>query len=1267
MKNKYIRFISSLLVLSFLVAAFSVFSFAENTDETETEDPISDFFYVFFNRDYEDGWDWNNGFDVSTKNTFTGGNNLKIDYEEDMHGNYNYFTRFEVASDKEARASISFASQAVTDAMRQTHLGTVIELSIKADDLANVGNILYMTTVAKKTTYKLLDINAKGELIAFAGREGGNRNLGVLGNEWINLSFIFDWTEEDLVCKLTYQSGIEAPVTEKLTMKYDVAGDVGISLMAFTIPALASRSNSKSAESKGMSYCIDNFKLYQGVRQPVDLGDNYGKAVDTLADKVINIQQGAHAKTKEKLLEEALAMKVGVDYALIKNVRYPLVSNADLESYNGAYGAPVKVDGNVLVPLQLILDYIGFPSYIHPDNLSFDITTGQSTTYITIGRDSATVDGERVELKVAPGYVENTACEDYLVLCIDDIEVLFPGWLTVYDDMGLIILYEDMTPENLDDNEPIVNRKDDLATMVNTMKKFVFDTVGGATVEEGYVNNGTKVFEDVKANSGLNHPYIIADADTFAKLKGAYSTGSDAKLKGYIGDILANADSIYQRYASVVGGEYSALNSNNAPKRPGTSDGYDEQGEMTDLVNFTANLPILAFAYQITGNEDYAKLAYDMTGYAMGYDHWGPGYAAHFAEISSSVALAYDWLYNAYVELYSETAVADIAEAIYDLGVHDAYISSSGKTCEHGRGLGDLSVYNTRTDSTNAIATSGMLISALSILDYVADENTAASVINEVLYVIGNNIQSLIQYGLDIYAPDGSYIESPAFWEKATSRFFRMVMALESSAGCDYGFMDSWAMERTCYYAVHIESSDGKIWNYHDSDEFAVINTDMFFFAGAYYGDVALIAVRADQLEQGREVSIYDLFFYPYDGAVARPDFELDYYMEAIDGFVARSDWNSGAIYTGLMGGANNADHGQLDSGNFIYHNKGVTWIMDLGGENQYLAGIKDPATRYRYYRNSAEGQNVIFNADDSLVPYGQNVNAGGEITKTFTNEHGSYAILDNTAVHKNYSNSGEVSKAHRGVLLTNDRSTAVLQDEFAFVKLGSMKWVLHTKSLVTLDSSGRVAYLTSSNADGEKYTLRVSIVSRRPDFAFKVETATKSLLPAVSSPSSGEGSRNNISRLVIEANEIISFELAVVFEIVENNKDTSPVTYSWTYMNEWEPSEYIPEKVEQSANVRGTAQREDIVGTVDTAKSILERKSAYTDKLFDLYRALTDSKYIINACSSDFSGNQVTARVDYQSCAKDYEKFADFINGIGESAGSISTSLMGVMVESDE
>jgi hypothetical protein len=1278
MKNrKFIKLISSLLILSFLMTAFSVFSFAENAEEGGAQEEINtENLAILYNRTFDEGWDYKNGFTTAVNS-----NNVFIDHEEDILGNYNYFVRYEVANEKKAETRINFDTIAVNTSTKNEVKATIIEFSIKADDVAKLGNIAWFYTSVIQKPYNLLNIDKNGELVAFSGVKGGDLNLGLLENEWINLAYVFDWTQDDLTCTVKWGYGLGNGYSDKktLNMTYGDAGDIGLWRVYFGFQKSTERAVKSQEETHGMSYCIDNLRAYQGVTDNIELpADDYGLRVNTLEDKVIEIQKNAQDKTKTQRLLEVLAMKVGVEQALIRNEKVSLVDNSGAEYYNGTYGAPVKNGEDIYVPLALILDYIGFPSYVHPDGMSFDITTGTSTTYFTVGRDSATVDGERVMLKSAPGYLENSKGEKYLVISLEDISVLLPGWLALYDDMGLLIVYEDLTPENLDDNEPLVNRKDDLLTMVNIMKKFIFDASVQSENEASYIENGNLIYNDTKNNTNqFKHPYIIADAATFKNLADKYAieegnAGYDATLSSYIKSIIDEADKLYASYASVSGTAYKGIKSGKNPQINRTEDGYDAHGRMTKLVEYAEMLPTLAFAYQMTGNLNYARLAYDWSVALGEWNHWGPGYFMNCAQVTSAYAIAYDWLYNAYKNLGFDTDV--LAAAIYNLGVHDGYIASSGRVCEHPRKLGETySVYNTKGDSSNAVGTAGMVIGSLAILDYASGENAPVDALYEIKYLIGNNIQSLIKYGLDVYAPDGSYVESPLHWEAATSGFFRMVMALNSAAGTDYGFMNTWGLEKTCYYAIQIESSDGFIWNYHDGgldgvgegESLPSLNTDMFNFVGLYLGDANLISVRQQQIQNGKAVTVYDLLFYPFGAVLEEPELSLDYYMEAAEGYVSRSDWSNGALYTGIMGGMNNVPHGQIDSGNFIYHNKGIAWIIDLGEDNPAMSNYEKTPAKYKYYRVTGEGNNVIIMSDSEIMSYGQYSDGGGVITKTFVNEHGSYALLNNMAAYASYT-----SYATRGVLVTHDRSTVVLQDELTFVKIQAAAWVLHTAANVELSADGRTAYLTQENAAGELLTLRASIVSPRSDFVFLEQNlASTKISENTVTGDPLEYDRTGISRLVIKSDATLSLDIAVVFEIIDPTKEEPPVPYEWTLMNDWEPSELKIDSEGADANTkRGTPVKTDIRNQTVNAETILKRNTAFTERLSELYRAITNVEYTLKKFTPDsLDINLSESYEDYLDCLDEYEAFIEYVNGSVDAVSSLGFALNGIEIAEDD
>ncbi len=1241
MKNKLNKIISSLLILAFLISMMTVFAFASE-DAVTTDENIE----LLLNRSFDEGWNFDNGLTDSSK-----GNPFRIDYEEDSEYNYNYFFRIETTDTDNAFANFNFGTRDGRD------LGvTVIELDIKLDDYADLGQILMGQTAFKEKNLSILQIK-NNALYAF-----GSKLITPLDNTWFHIALLFDWRNSGaLTVQYTDDSG--KLVTESVSYNM-TTGDMGFKWLRLGVPGI-SESPVSAAERNGMSYCVDNLKIYNTTELEVAESispTDYGMSVNTAAEKSIDIKEGSGAKSDAQLLAEALCMKVGVDYALVRNEKQAIFVDSDTSE---AYGSPVIIDGEVMIPLQFLIEYIDFPYYLHPDNASFDITTGTSVTYITVGRDNAKVDTTRVELTVAPGNVSVDGKKPYLAIALADVETLFPGWLASYDDMGLIVIYEDTTPDNKDDNKEIIDRKTNLTVMLDMMKKFVFETVEMAKPADSYNATGTQVYNDAKAyTNNFDHPYIYANQSDFDKIKAEYVSGANQSFVKQVNTLINSANASMSKYAEFSGDDFTALTLD--PVNPHSGDGYDPDGGRLNIIGtYTAFLPKVAFAYQVTGEKKYVDFAYAWMAELVQWEHWGPGHFLNTAEAVTSFSVAYDWLYDGF-DLYGyDTAL--LAQGIYDLGVHDGYISSADKTLEHPRDAGDGSRYTTSTSNWNAVCTAGMIIGSLAIFGYVDDDGKTTA-FNETVYLVGNNMINLATYGLDEYAPDGSYIESASYWAYGTNFFFRMVMALDSATGNDYGFMDTWGIDRTCYYACQIVSSDGKMWNYHDGGADGVTNGNVgtvdsqsFSFVGQYLNDSSLIALRQEHLERGyASPTLYDIIYYPFDTEITDVELSLDYYMEGIEGFVARDSWDKGAMYTGIMGGSNNCSHGQIDSGNFIYHNKGIIWFMDLGSEEYNTYGYFG-SQRYKYYRASGEGQNIVITTSDPTnIGYGQHSSGAGVITKTYTNDHGSYAILDNTSAYLD-----SVYFARRGILVTNDRETVVIQDQISAVGVETYQWIAHTAADITLSEDKRTAYLTAKNASGEEYILRVSIVAARGDLVFDTYNTTdqfllKNTASADYSTLNGgvaEYSRDGINRLVVTCENTAIFDFAVAIELVESKGSDAPVGYTWEEFGSWEPA--APKSADDIVETRGTPKRSDISNRM--AETLLNRDATFTTSDIErLYKELTNVAYAFKTFDPYADSSLVESYLAHEECVEQYEAYTDFMSRVFANTKRLGETLIG-------
>ena len=1501
-----------MLVFALLLSAFSVLVFANEGAAEASGNAAAladDEIELIINRPFDEGWGYSNGFGTES----VGHNEYTIEYEEDSDYNYNYFLRLESTGIGAGYLELSYGDNA------PKFTTTVLEMDFKTDDVCNFGSpVLYFTSGDSEeknnnyTKFPLVGISNNQLTLLPSGEidttTTPSYTVGGLGDEWLHFAIVFrvdqrrcpecntvyNVTTENrstLECHCTVDpedentypvlitqmdkvmnariyysysdsfntaAALKAParvdrIDLNNTYYYDVSYDKIASLMSFYIGMPASA-------GARQSYCIDNVKLYNDAAAPTAIPAylGYGLNVDTTQAKTEEIIGSSNGKTTIQYMNEGLVMKVNFDYCVDAGKKRAILTNKD----GAVYGSPVKIDGEVYVPLQAILEWIGYPLYQHDDGLSFDISTDKGSTFIAIGRKTATVNGKLVDLNAAPGIATDSATgEQYIVISKDDVANIFAGYYATYDDIGLVVISE---------GENLFNRDSDLNLMLGVMKGLIFNNL---TTQQYY--------DLAKENTNdFQHPYIIADQEQFDALYDAYLETDDADLKAYLEAVVSNANTVFNNYTAIPGistpaadtpfklalfqksisetlyfsgevlgasllttkkaseavdvylenvygtdGEevigyriyfYNSKNVKNyirlyesAPAEAGygkgsvglvtkapteyyvynsfaktfvvTSEdqanayylgasqkaetmtvynsvsitgsnsstvdrsqfpmrivnivtmddevfgdvvasgnsgkntmyeylfdtvknpysdvgnnGYDGGGRNPFLVETTENMKLLAFAYQITGEERYAVLAYEIFSSISLWTHWAPAYFLDCAEATANVATTYDWLYNAWKALGYD--LTEVESVIYKNGLLIGYSYTTG--AEFNESLlsnqGIYGIYNTATDSWNVIGTSAMAITSLALLGtdllnngFVYDESlseeelakrntTELGYVQTALEMLVSNVGTLYEIGLDMYAPDGSFIESATRWSDATESLMLLSWAFNSAIGTDLGFSNTWALDKTFYYAYQVEykTTDGyKYWNYHEANG-DVISTDLAYYAATVLGDTTIAAIRTEQIGF-KPVSMWDVLAYDKSFVDAElnktgTNFTLDYTLESCEGIISRSSWSDNALYVGIMGNANNAPGGQLDSGNFIYANKGLVWFGDLGAETHTVYGYSDVAYRYGYYRHTAEGANVFMittKVNEQVMPYGQASSGAGYITDYYASEYGMYTVLNNSSVYLD-----KVTSAKRGLLLTNDRSTVVVQDEVVFRDTEECAWVTQaTYDSITFLDGNRTAILKQTNAAGETIQVRASIIDSTGKLTFSVRNAYDNIFSTVykkdESQKGGEMytaeiDRSSLKRLVITQPLASSFTVAVVFEAIKTT--TAPVQYEFKNLDKWGP-DMITDKfvaTEVNQDVLGAPSMSDVVNYSNEAYGYLATANAFMGhRISSFYRALVrvyNCEFWLGADTLEKSGQTQKEYEYYKDCKEQYDAFQKEINAYINDTKKIAANMCG-------
>ena len=551
MKNKMMRLIATILILASMVSMFAIFASAETSgDETTEEEEYIPELEVLYNRTFDEGWDHKNG--AGDGNVPTGGKPFTFDSEYKADYSFNYFLRFSVESNNNVFLQYEFGNNST--------YGSVFEFDIKTDDWTNISNFLHFGTVggssSARNNYQVMSIVNNQVYFAKPNSPGdSSANFDgtptfTLSNSWNHVAIVFDYTydhdgnpetrELDYFQYSIYYGDTETyRKTGELTLYGTFVGcgkngaGKGINLFRFNHTIEQYSSNPDT------SVCLDNIQCYNYANtygQVSPESTNKGTKVKLDYPKTVDIQtgDGAANKTKGDYLNECYALKLGVNYAYVGSGYYKLVDKDKeretlrspiLGSDGAAYGAPfMDDDGVIWVALEPILEYCGYPIYLHKDGIFADISTGTSSSFISTQSSTATVDGKRVELLSVPRYYYPNGDESrkYLAMNVYDIATILPEYYVDYDALGLIVISQS-------DSTAILDRDSDLSSMMDLMKCFLFNY---ATPEE--------IYNDVKENTNnFTHPYLHTNQETFDRLRAIFyaeegDPNYDPEMKDYI-------------------------------------------------------------------------------------------------------------------------------------------------------------------------------------------------------------------------------------------------------------------------------------------------------------------------------------------------------------------------------------------------------------------------------------------------------------------------------------------------------------------------------------------------------------------------------------------------------------------------------------------------------------------------------------------------------------------------------------------------------------
>jgi len=533
--------------------------------------------------------------------------------------------------------------------------------------------------------------------------------------------------------------------------------------------------------------------------------------------------------------------------------------------------------------------------------------------------------------------------------------------------------------------------------------------------------------------TNMQRPRLMANADRFEQVKDNLKT--DATVQKFYEQTSRMADTLLATPVPKVS--------------PATSNwGYGR--------NTTNNIFTLGMMYKLTDDEKYAERAVQEIIWACNMGNWNPSHYLDVGEMALGIGVGYDWFYDYMTECERSAVVeAIVKHALKPTMEH--YIADAP-------GARFTSDYN-----WNSVCNGGVAVAAIAILDSEQYGNLAAQTVQYALRGL--------EYMIAEYYPDGGWHEGLTYWEYAYDFHVYFAAALDATFDTEYGiYYDVPGVKNTVYFMPYLQGPGG-IFNIHDAGNVRVLPSTTMWHASKL-GDARFNDIYLTQMEMiGKDLPAKDisraLLWFAPELTNSGEEPPLDAYFRGVEVASFRTAWDdANATFVTLHGGLNNCTHGQLDSGTFILDANGERWAHDVGKEDYNLPGFwggSEGSARWTYYSNRAEAHNtVVINPGHSAD---QRADGFPKLLSYESKEKGAYSIIDMTSSH-----APNVTDAKRGMMLTEDRSLIVVQDEIKTHMNVDFWWFMHTKADIEISSDRKTATL---NQNGKQ--LVVQILSPSP------------------------------------------------------------------------------------------------------------------------------------------------------------------------------------------
>ncbi len=330
-------------------------------------------------------------------------------------------------------------------------------------------------------------------------------------------------------------------------------------------------------------------------------------------------------------------------------------------------------------------------------------------------------------------------------------------------------------------------------------------------------------------------------------------------------------------------------------------------------------ITVLSYGYRMTYDYRYLRRAEAEMLNVAAREDWNPKTFLDVSELTSGMAIGYDWLY----QWLPITSREKISKAIIEKGLKPSL--------EEKYNRGWIKSVNNWNQVCNAAMTLG------AIATYDIDTELARTIIDRA--------EKALVLPMSNYAPDGAYPEGPVYWEYGTSFNALYLSAYENFFGRESARINDPGFMKTGEYIAFMTSPTQGSFNYSDcryGSEVDLSPAVMWFYSKTknpvlIYDQKPVLEDKKRNFSKDR-LSPLSVVWGAGSGmsvSKAKAPEKLLYVAGGTNGVATmRSAWdNPNAVFVGLKAGSPSNGHGHMDVGSFVLEADGLRWGADLGGE----------------------------------------------------------------------------------------------------------------------------------------------------------------------------------------------------------------------------------------------------------------------------------------------------------------------------------------------